>query len=116
DVGCLPTERFACTCGAGSRRALRASPTRRSSDLPLGERRERLEAAAVAVRTATGLPAERSADVARWARDAELLLREREESRAAGDRKSTRLNSSHVKISYAGFCLKKKKAKQASAR
>src|SRR6266511_4719629 len=26
-----------------------------------------------------------------------------------GDRKSTRLNSSHVKISYAGCCLKKKK-------
>src|SRR5690606_42146161 len=25
----------------------------------------------------------------------------------AGDRKSTRLNSSHVKISYAVFCLKK---------
>src|SRR5690554_6980111 len=24
------------------------------------------------------------------------------------DRKSTRLNSSHVRISYAGFCLKKK--------
>src|SRR5207302_11515003 len=29
-----------------------------------------------------------------------------------GDRKSTRLNSSHVKISYAVFCLKKKKNKQ----
>src|SRR5690606_41618026 len=28
-----------------------------------------------------------------------------------GDRKSTRLNSSHVKISYAVFCLKKKKEK-----
>src|SRR5436309_9812330 len=28
-----------------------------------------------------------------------------------GDRKSTRLNSSHVKISYAVFCLKKKKTK-----
>src|SRR5690349_24154662 len=28
---------------------------------------------------------------------------------AAGDRKSTRLNSSHVEISYAVFCLKKKK-------
>src|SRR5690606_42104078 len=28
---------------------------------------------------------------------------------AAQDRKSTRLNSSHVKISYAVFCLKKKK-------
>src|SRR5438874_4055716 len=26
-----------------------------------------------------------------------------------GDRKSTRLNSSHVEISYAVFCLKKKK-------
>src|SRR5690606_41969784 len=28
------------------------------------------------------------------------------------DRKSTRLNSSHVKISYAVFCLKKKKRKR----
>src|SRR5439155_2793616 len=28
---------------------------------------------------------------------------------AGGDRKSTRLNSSHVAISYAVFCLKKKK-------
>src|SRR5690606_163465 len=34
----------------------------------------------------------------------------REESRVQFvDRKSTRLNSSHVKISYAVFCLKKKK-------
>src|SRR5438067_7101431 len=30
---------------------------------------------------------------------------------AAPDRKSTRLNSSHVSISYAVFCLKKKKKK-----
>src|SRR5690606_42014720 len=30
--------------------------------------------------------------------------------RSATDRKSTRLNSSHVKISYAVFCLKKKKS------
>src|SRR5438874_7522794 len=29
-----------------------------------------------------------------------------------GDRKSTRLNSSHVEISYAVFCLKKKKKKK----
>src|SRR6266702_7443555 len=29
-----------------------------------------------------------------------------------GDRKSTRLNSSHVAISYAVFCLKKKKKNQ----
>src|SRR5690606_41745863 len=31
---------------------------------------------------------------------------------AASDRKSTRLNSSHVKISYAVFCLKKKNKKK----
>src|SRR5436309_10319811 len=30
-------------------------------------------------------------------------------ARCSRDRKSTRLNSSHVKISYAVFCLKKKK-------
>src|SRR5690625_6600572 len=29
-----------------------------------------------------------------------------------GDRKSTRLNSSHVAISYAVFCLKKKKREE----
>src|SRR5256885_3592196 len=32
--------------------------------------------------------------------------------RAIGDRKSTRLNSSHLVISYAVFCLKKKKKKR----
>src|SRR3712207_8561789 len=35
--------------------------------------------------------------------DLRLVLR-----RDAGDRKSTRLNSSHANISYAVFCLKKK--------
>src|SRR5580700_7496911 len=33
-------------------------------------------------------------------------------SRRHKDRKSTRLNSSHVEISYAVFCLKKKKKKK----
>src|SRR5690349_23831437 len=32
------------------------------------------------------------------------------------DRKSTRLNSSHVEISYAVFCLKKKKKNYSTAR
>src|SRR3712207_7389465 len=32
-----------------------------------------------------------------------------------GDRKSTRLNSSHANISYAVFCLKKKKTQQRRA-
>src|SRR3989442_11164008 len=35
--------------------------------------------------------------------------------RAGEDRKSTRLNSSHVRISYAVFCLKKKIQKNAAA-
>src|SRR5437868_9284843 len=35
--------------------------------------------------------------------------REVEGTGGRGDRKSTRLNSSHVSISYAVFCLKKKK-------
>src|SRR6266699_6221069 len=41
-------------------------------------------------------------------------LRTRPSHRAARrrDRKSTRLNSSHVRISYAVFCLKKKKNKK----
>src|SRR5207302_10295094 len=46
------------------------------------------------------------------ARAGEPRIRQRV-AQAAGmkgrDRKSTRLNSSHVKISYAVFCLKKKK-------
>src|SRR5690625_6776730 len=32
------------------------------------------------------------------------------------DRKSTRLNSSHVAISYAVFCLKKKRLKEAACK
>src|SRR5690554_7634476 len=42
----------------------------------------------------------------------ETALKDKEESDGMGqflDRKSTRLNSSHVRISYAVFCLKKKK-------
>src|SRR3712207_8982013 len=38
-----------------------------------------------------------------------LLARGHESTERAQDRKSTRLNSSHANISYAVFCLKKKK-------
>src|SRR5690554_7768687 len=38
-----------------------------------------------------------------------VALRKREGMAAKADRKSTRLNSSHVRISYAVFCFKKKK-------
>src|SRR5690554_7099628 len=39
----------------------------------------------------------------------ELHAKLLQEKLLLGDRKSTRLNSSHVRISYAVFCLKKKK-------
>src|SRR5256885_5763849 len=42
------------------------------------------------------------------------LLKARLLSYILGDRKSTRLNSSHLVISYAVFCLKKKKIKRRS--
>src|SRR5260221_5179331 len=56
-------------------------------------------------------------------RDARRASAARDHARAAGrvadavslDRKSTRLNSSHTVISYAVFCLKKKKSKRAAA-
>src|SRR5256886_4132750 len=38
-------------------------------------------------------------------------LREKKTTLAHGDRKSTRLNSSHSQISYAGFCFKKKSSR-----
>src|SRR5690554_7367151 len=44
-----------------------------------------------------------SASISRWASASSFF------SRLFSDRKSTRLNSSHVRISYAVFCLKKKK-------
>src|SRR6266496_6039565 len=43
----------------------------------------------------------------RWRR----CRRPRRQCSSWSDRKSTRLNSSHVEISYAVFCLKKKKKK-----
>src|SRR5437660_8866022 len=44
--------------------------------------------------------------------DRQLDLRARGVRVPREDRKSTRLNSSHVAISYAVFCLKKKKKKE----
>src|SRR5690606_41575482 len=83
----------------GAHGALLSFPTRRSSDLLL-----------------VGLPTiSRPGKVQRAARSSRLpiaLTNAQHPLRARtvspGDRKSTRLNSSHVKISYAVFCLKKK--------
>src|SRR5436305_11251870 len=71
----------------GDHRDLHSFPTRRSSDL--------LEWPRVGHRSTH--PFARVLDVERGL----VGLR-------GGDRKSTRLNSSHVRISYAVFCLKKK--------
>src|SRR5690606_41313901 len=100
----------------GLRRALPSFPTRRSSDLmevPEGLQRHAADGA-------LGHAGENA--VAQFGeelrRDARHAIGEQQSDRhcdgdrggTAGrgrDRKSTRLNSSHVKISYAVFCLKK---------
>src|SRR5947209_16076442 len=71
-------------------------PTRRSSDLPVAHHCQPQRCTVVIVNTVlddSGRPAP--------------LPR----PSALRDRKSTRLNSSHANISYAVFCLKKKKTK-----
>src|SRR5438874_9712781 len=87
----------------GDHRDLHSFPTRRSSDLvarPDAPRRAQL--GDLFEEIVVDVPEEREARRERIdvqpARDAALQ-----------DRKSTRLNSSHVEISYAVFCLKKKK-------
>src|SRR5947209_12454031 len=54
-------------------------------------------------RAAALVPPARAAELTAWPRRAARTDPERR-----GDRKSTRLNSSHANISYAVFCLKKK--------
>src|SRR6266496_3491782 len=51
----------------------------------------------------------RSPDAMRFLADQDVYAVTINFLKASGDRKSTRLNSSHVEISYAVFCLKKKK-------
>src|SRR5436309_10754173 len=74
----------------GDHRDLHSFPTRRSSDLSFSLCRSSLRWMPTA--TSSGKSAPR-----------------RSRGGGRGDRKSTRLNSSHVKISYAVFCLKKKR-------
>src|SRR5438067_9675447 len=79
--------------------------------LPIFEKR-RIDVAAAKGRRLEDRDEER--DVRADATDRELAQRRRQlrDRQLAGDRKSTRLNSSHVSISYAVFCLKKKKQTQ----
>src|SRR5207253_9448794 len=100
----------------GTHPDLRSFPTRRSSDLVEQrledlERRARVEghAADEAAGPVVGVlhraePLEHAVDVR-----ARLGVHGDDVRPGRQDRKSTRLNSSHVAISYAVFCLKKKK-------
>src|SRR5690606_41670109 len=82
-------------------RDLHSFPTRRSSDLP------------EPTDTHAAHDDDTRSDRRRLGADRSRRPRTRIEvvGRPLPDRKSTRLNSSHVKISYAVFCLKKKKLK-----
>src|SRR5690554_7247369 len=60
-----------------------------------------IQKASEAFKTWRMVPAPKRGEIVRQVGEA---LRENKE--ALGDRKSTRLNSSHVRISYAVFCLK----------
>src|SRR5690606_42050572 len=93
---------------SASARAPRAFPPRRSSDL-VGNFRRNLAFPHHAINAAFGL-ATAGAEVkptVRTDRDIRGVQRLTFQKHFR-DRKSTRLNSSHVKISYAVFCLKKK--------
>src|SRR5690606_41279993 len=93
-----------------SHRDLHSFPTRRSSDLHMADIARAKPAIAEGLGIGLGIVV-----VARkhgWANYADLASFAIRHFPTLfvlnGDRKSTRLNSSHVKISYAVFCLKKK--------
>src|SRR5205814_10050922 len=96
-------------------RALHSFPTRRSSDLPeLGVRApkstQRKRGSLEVLRLALVNLYRGGGDAQRYllAGPGLLLTTRGSFQRAQPDRKSTRLNSSHLGISYAVFCLKKK--------
>src|SRR3712207_7989713 len=62
------------------------------------------------------LPLSRNADLSPKAKDLAADLRTIWNVDFDEDRKSTRLNSSHANISYAVFCLKKKKTSKRQSR
>src|SRR5690606_40665711 len=105
-----------CLSCVDASRSLHSPPTRRSTDLsdahsaiqklndrytdPSGGRAAGAAAAAPTATSSTSAAAATAATAATPAPSTPAVT--------APDRKSTRLNSSHVKISYAVFCLTKK--------
>src|SRR5699024_11899743 len=91
---------------------LRGVPTRRSSDLSRSSWATRRRAASVMVPDRDGYTAIESASwlTVSWLVTATAIGKISSDAVGATmtDRKSTRLNSSHVSISYAVFCWKRK--------
>src|SRR6266496_194847 len=100
-------------CGSGSSPTAIAA-TSRSLVASVAVRRSRFTARlrAVVVSQAPGRRGTPSRGHVSSARRSEEHTSELQSRRDLVDRKSTRLNSSHVEISYAVFCLKKKKKKK----
>src|SRR5207253_8680538 len=95
--------------GSAPPHALHSFPTRRSSDLRAGLERSR-NAELTGERNEFQSVIDQLLNKKREGEDVRTTLDPKGQQAAfAGDRKSTRLNSSHVAISYAVFCLKKKK-------
>src|SRR5690606_41529603 len=98
--------------------ALRVSPsfpTRRSSDLTMTTTAVTSDTKASTTTLVSELAdaaARPASSAASTGTTAVTCQRVRHVRASVSDRKSTRLNSSHVKISYAVFCLKKKKKKE----
>src|SRR5699024_12077555 len=94
---------------AASPARLRSSPTRRSSDLDEQRRADR-HAGGQLVHARQGVrrAPHRHRRAEQVQRPADDGGGEQDGGDHGSDRKSTRLNSSHVSISYAVFCLKKK--------
>src|SRR5207249_6917235 len=97
------------------RRYLHSFPTRRSSDLERQDEDHRPELQRARHTGQRRQERDRLEPCARRPRTRAACAaggRSKRRSRSPGpDRKSTRLNSSHVSISYAVFCLKKKTIK-----
>src|SRR5690349_24016977 len=89
----------------GARRDLHSFPTRRSSDLAVVPLSTPASSRVVRATSQAG----RSSRLVGWRPAAAGWPTDATAGEARADRKSTRLNSSHVEISYAVFCLKKKK-------
>src|SRR5207249_9046130 len=103
---CLPFFFLSCS---PAHRDLPSFPTRRSSDLPQVASAFGLQIGAQPLGI-HGIGALVDVDEIRPRAGLRDHLRSGDEGeRHRQDRKSTRLNSSHVSISYAVFCLKKKK-------